>query len=328
MRRTRNAVFGAPAGEVKLIGRSEAVKRIHSTIDLVADSPTPVMISGESGTGKEVVSRLIHERSPRSGQPFIAVNCAALPKDIFENELFGHEQGAFTGASGRKEGYLDIGNGGTIFFDELGEMDPAIQAKLLRVLETKSFRRLGGGKEEIKVDVRILAATNKNIQAALAAGELRLDLYYRFSVIEIFLPPLRERKEDIPLLVASFFETFCMTHQKPPMRLSDEALEAVIQYDWPGNVRELRNVIERAVIMSQSRIISSESLPERISRIVPRSNFVSIPLGTPLREIEKIMIQQTLAYVGNNKAKAARVLGLSRKGLHNKLRDYNEPADE
>ncbi len=312
-----------PTGDVRLIGKSEAVQRIHSTIELVADSPTPVLVSGESGTGKEVVSRLIHDRSPRSGRPFVAVNCAALPKDIFENELFGHEQGAFTGANGKKEGYLEMANGGTIFFDELGEMDPVIQAKLLRVLETKSFRRLGGGKEEVKVDIRVLAATNKDIQLALAAGELRLDLYYRFSVIEIHLPPLRDRKEDIPLLIDSFLESMCMAHHKPSMKLSDEALEAVVQFDWPGNVRELRNVVERAVIMSQSRVIPLDSLPEKISRVAARSNTVSVTLGTPLREIERIVIEQTLAFAGNNKAKAARMLGLSRKGLHNKLQAYS-----
>ncbi len=317
-----------PTGDVRLIGRSEAVQRIHSTIDLVADSPTPVLVSGESGTGKEVVSRLIHERSPRSGRPFVAVNCAALPKDIFENELFGHEQGAFTGANGKKEGYLEMANGGTIFFDELGEMDPVIQAKLLRVLETKSFRRLGGGKDEVKVDIRVLAATNKDIQTALAAGELRLDLYYRFSVIEIHLPPLRDRKEDIPLLIDSFLDSMCLAHHKPPMKLSDEALEAVVRFEWPGNVRELRNVVERAVIMSQSRVIGLDGLPEKISRVAERSNSVSIPLGTPLRKIERIVIEQTLAFAGNNKAKAARMLGLSRKGLHNKLQSYSHEPDD
>ncbi len=310
-------------GKTKLIGQSEAIKRIHLTIDMVADSPTPVLISGDSGTGKEVVAHLIHDRSPRQNRPFLAVNCAALPKDIFENELFGHDQGAFTGANGRKEGYLEMANGGTLFFDEMAEMHPDIQAKLLRVLETKSFRRLGG-KEEIKVDVRTLAATNRDVQLALKTGDLRLDLYYRFSVIEIHLPPLRERKEDIPLLIEGFLESLCVAHKKNSMTLSAEALEAMIQYDWPGNVRELHNVIERAVIISKFSEIGPEVLPERIIgklRTTPKS--ITITVGTSLKEVERIVIQQTLASVGNNKTKAAKVLGLSRKALHNKLGIYN-----
>jgi len=311
--------------QTKLIGQSEAMKRIHSTIDMVADSPTPVLISGESGTGKEVVAHLIHERSPRQDRPFLAINCAALPKDIFENELFGHDQGAYTGANGRKEGYLEMANGGTLFFDEMAEMHPDIQAKLLRVLETKSFRRLGG-KEEVKVDIRTLAATNKDVQLALKTGDLRLDLYYRFSVIEIHLPPLRERKEDIPLLIDGFLESLCVTHKKDPMTVSTEALEAILRYDWPGNVRELHNVIERAVIISSFPEIDPQVLPERIIgkvRTTPKS--ITIPMGTSLQEVEKIVIQQTLASVGNNKTKAAKVLGLSRKSLHNKLGIYNNP---
>ncbi len=310
-------------GAIKLIGRSTAMQRIHSTIELVADSHTPVLITGESGTGKEIVARLIHQKSPRADRPFLAINCAALPKEIFENELFGHEHGAFTGATGKKQGYLEMANGGTIFFDELAEMNPDIQAKLLRVLETKSFRRLGG-REEIRVDVRTLAATNKDIPSAVETGELRTDLYYRFSVIEIHLPPLRERKEDIPLLIDDFIEHFCSVHGRPKMRLSEESYQAIMRYDWPGNIRELKNLTERTVIMCQSQAITPDVLPEHIKGAAAHQNSVTVPRGTPLREAEKMVVLQTLVSVSNNKSKAAKILGLSRKGLHNKLRSYKD----
>ncbi len=305
--------------EPELIGRSEGIRQIRSTIERVADSPIAVLISGESGTGKEVVAALIHQRSSRRDKPFIAINCAALPEDILENELFGHEQGAFTGATGRREGNLEMANGGTIFFDELGEMAPNSQAKLLRALETKSFRRLGGGQQEIRVDIRTLAATGKDVQNALKSGTFRQDLYYRLSAIEIHLPPLRERKEDISMLADNFLLTFCAVHQRPLMKLSPEALDALMWYEWPGNVRELRNVIERTIIMSSALTIAVDVLPERISGATRKPESIVIPLGTSLREVQWIIIQKTLALVRNNKSEAARMLGLSRKTLHKKL---------
>ncbi len=307
--------------QVDFIGNSTAMREIYSMIHLVADSSTPVLITGESGTGKDVVARLIHMKSPRVDLPFIAINCAAVPKEVFENELFGHEHGAFTGATSKKSGYLEMADKGTLFLDELAEMDTETQAKLLRVIETKTFRRLGG-KTEMSADVRMLAATNKEVARALEAGELRRDLYYRFSVIEIYLPPLRERKEDIPLLVDHFLKHFCHKHKKTLKRLSSEALKWFMQYDWPGNVRELRNLIERAVILSSSELISSDVLPGGGGQARKGSNMISIPIGTSLEIAEKNIILQTLSATANNKSKAANMLGLSRKALYNKLKRY------
>ena len=309
--------------QVDFIGNSPMVREIYSMVQLVADSSTPVLITGESGSGKDVVARLIHSKSPRADLPFIAINCAAVPKEVFENELFGHEQGAFTGATSKKAGYLEMANGGTLFFDELAEMDPETQAKLLRVIETKSFRRLGG-KEEINVDVRMLAATNKKIAHALETGEMRKDLYYRFSVIEIFLPPLRERKEDIPLLIDHFLFISSQRHGKKNKRFTEEAKNHLVRYDWPGNIRELRNVIERMVIMCPNDVITPNYLPENIMDSRPKESFITIPIGTSLKTVEKNLILKTLSAVDNNKSKAAHLLGLSRKALYNKLERFGE----
>ncbi len=303
---------------IDFIGNSEAVREIYSMIHLVADSTAPVLITGESGTGKDVVARLIHQKSRRCSMPFIAINCAAVPKEVFESELFGYEQGAFTGANSSKVGYLEMANGGTLFFDELAEMNPDTQAKLLRVIENKSFRHLGG-KKEISVDVHMLAATNKNIVKAIETGEMRKDLYYRFSVIEIYLPPLRERKEDILLLAEHFLLTFCLKHEKSRKKFSDDVRNILLRHDWPGNIRELRNAIERAVIMCPEDVITKNFLPENISSLRPRENNISIPIGTTLKIAEKNIILQTLTAVDNNKSKAADILGLSRKALYNKL---------
>lgn len=303
---------------IEFIGNSEAVREIYSMIHLVADSTAPVLITGESGTGKDVVARLIHQKSRRCNMPFIAINCAAVPKEVFESELFGYEQGAFTGANSSKVGYLEMANGGTLFFDELAEMNPDTQAKLLRVIENKSFRHLGG-KKEISVDVHMLAATNKNIAKAIETGEMRKDLYYRFSVIEIYLPPLRERKEDILLLAEHFLLTFCLKYGKNRKKFSDEIRSILLRYDWPGNIRELRNAIERSVIMCSEDVITKNFLPENISLLRPKENNISIPIGTTLKIAEKNIILQTLTAVDNNKSKAADILGVSRKALYNKL---------
>lgn len=297
------------------------MREIQSMIHLVADSPTPVLITGESGTGKDVVARLIHMSSPRADLPFIAINCAAVPRDVFENELFGHEHGAFTGALTKKSGYLEMADKGTLFLDELAEMEPDTQAKLLRVIETKTFRRLGG-KSEMSADVRMLAATNKDVQQALAAGEMRLDLYYRFSVIEIYLPPLRERKQDIPDLVTYFLKYFCQKHKKVLKRFSDEAMRAFMQYDWPGNVRELRNLVERVVILSQNEVVQPDLLPVRITQNSATTDSITIPIGTSLEKAEKDIILRTLAFAANNKSRTATILGLSRKALYDKLKKY------
>lgn len=307
---------------VDFIGNSPAMREIYSMIQLVADSNTGVLITGESGTGKDVVARLIHLKSPRADLPFIAINCAAVPREVFENELFGHEGGAFTGATAKKSGYLEMANKGTLFLDELAEMDTETQAKLLRVIETKSFRRLGG-KEEISVDVRMLGATNKSIAQALQSGEMRRDLYYRFSVIEIKMPPLRERKEDIPVLVNHFLLHFCQKHNRRPKFFSQKALALLFDYAWPGNIRELRNVVERAVLLcADDEEIRPEFLPSDLSQMAPPQHFVTIPLGTPLKTAEKEIILKTLSSVDDNKSKTALVLGLSRKALYNKLRRF------
>lgn len=306
---------------VDFIGNSPAMREIHSMIQLVAVSSTPVLITGESGTGKDVVARLIHMSSPRADLPFIAINCAAVPREVFENELFGHEGGAFTGATARKSGYLEMADKGTLFLDELAEMDTDTQAKLLRVIETKTFRRLGG-KSELSSDVRMLAATNKDVQRALQAGEMRLDLYYRFSVIEIYLPPLRERKQDIPDLVEHFLNHFCQKHKKVLKSFSDEAMKALMQYEWPGNVRELRNLVERAVILSQDDVVPPDVLPIRIMETRQNNDSINIPVGTNLETAEKEIILRTLTFVGNNKSRAAAMLGLSRKALYDKLKRF------
>jgi len=308
--------------DVEFIGNNHKIRDIYSVIHLVADSVTPVLITGESGTGKDVVARLIHSKSPRASMPYIAINCAAVPRDVFENELFGHEQGAFTGATVKKHGYLEMANGGTLFFDELAEMSAETQAKLLRVIENKSIRRLGG-KEEISVDVRMLAATNKKIDDAIQNGEMRKDLYYRFSVIEINLPPLRERKEDIPMLASHFLNHFCIQHKRSMKKFDEEAISVLLKYNWPGNIRELRNTIERLVIMCPENIISQECLPENISDSRFQEDTINITVGTSLKTAEKEIILRTLNAVDNNKSRAATVLGLSRKALYNKLDRIN-----
>ena len=305
-----------------LVGRSPAISEIRSAVNLVAKSQTTVLITGESGTGKEVVARLIHQQSNRAEKRFVALNCATFPRDVIENELFGHEKGAFTGALLKKQGCFELADKGTLLFDEIAEMSLETQAKLLRAIETQKFRRLGG-REEIKVDIRMIAATNKNISIALKTKELREDLYYRLSVIEIYLPPVREHKEDIPLLVEYFMSSSRSKYDKQQQRFTDEALELLNDYDWPGNVREIRNIIERAVVICPHDYIGPRYLPDRIRQQVPTRTLINIPLGSSSQEAEKILILQTLASVGNNKSKTARILGLSRKTLHNKLAGFS-----
>ena len=313
-----NGKHTSQTSNIDLIGNNARIREISSIIQLVSDSATPVLITGESGTGKDVVARLIHSNSPRSNMPYIAINCAAVPKDVFENELFGHEQGAFTGAIAKKQGYLEMADKGTLFFDEIAEMDTDIQAKLLRVIENKSFMHLGG-KGEINVDVRMLAATNKQIDKAIISGEMRKDLYYRFSVIEINLPPLRERKEDIPLFARHFLKYFCNQHKKDIKEFSETSISLMMRYNWPGNVRELRNVVERLVIMCSNNVITPNFLPENIADSKLQEDSINISIGTSLKKAEETIILRTLNAVDNNKSKAANLLGLSRKALYNKL---------
>ncbi|HWP82864.1 MAG TPA: sigma-54 dependent transcriptional regulator [Bacteroidota bacterium] len=308
------------AGDV-FLGANPKIQEVLTAIKLVAKSKTAVLITGESGTGKELIARMIHQQSDRMRMAFVAINCAAIPRDLIESELFGHEKGAFTGATTRKEGCFELANKGTLFFDEVGEMNPDTQAKLLRAIEHQSFRRLGG-KEEVTVDVRVVAATNKNIYEAMKSGEFREDLYYRFSVIEIHIPPLRERKDDLPLLLGHFLKEFGEQYSKVPQRFSDESIELLMEYDWPGNIRELRNIVERAVVICPHRVIAPRYLPQVITRRRESRTCITIPLGISAHEAEKKLILETLAVVNNNKSKAARILGLSRKTLHNKLQEF------
>jgi DNA-binding NtrC family response regulator len=308
-------------GEYIMVGESRAINEVRSAIGMVTQSSAAVLITGESGTGKEIVARLIHQESNRKGRPFVAINCAALPKDVIENELFGHEKGAFTGAHAKKQGAFELANKGTIFFDEIAEMNPDTQAKLLRAIESKSFRRLGGD-EEVKVDVRVVAATNLNVADAIASGQFREDLYYRFSVIEIDMPPLRDRRDDIPLLIEYFLTDLAARYGKPKQSFSEPALKLMTAYDWPGNVRELRNIIERAIVTRSERVIESDFLPPRITNQKPFENSIAIPIGISFSEAERILILRTLESANNNQSKAAKILGLSRKTLHNKLKKF------
>ncbi len=304
-----------------LVGKSQQMLEIYSMIDAVADSTANVIITGESGTGKELVSRAIHKKSGRKNGPFIAVNCSAFPKDILENELFGHEKGAFTGALNEKAGCFELADTGTLFLDEIGEMALETQAKILRALEERKFRRLGG-KKEIKVDVRIVAATNRNLKQAIEQKLLREDLYYRLCVVEIDIPPLRERISDIPLLVHEFLEMFNRANNKHIDGLSPESIEAIMKYRWPGNVRELKNVIERAVVLCNVNRIEVHHLPDRILDLKSGSKGISIPLFWTMKEAEKKIIISTLEALNNNKTKTAKVLAISLKTLHNKLATY------
>jgi DNA-binding NtrC family response regulator len=320
----RTAAEGVPLvspPEPTLVSRSQAIREIRSRIALVGRSEASVLITGESGSGKEVIARLIHQQGSRINRPFVAINCAAMPKDVIDNELFGHEREAFTGASSKRAGCFELAHGGTLFLDEIAEMHPQSQAKLLRAIETKSFRRLGG-KEEVHVDVRIVAATNRDVQAAMKAGELREDLYYRLSVIELHIPPLRERREDIPLLAAHFLELFQNKYGTPRKSLTPGALEALVGYHWPGNVREFKNLMERTVLVCPEDTIDARHLPAQVGGMREPASDIRIAVGTTLEEASRLLIVRTLAACAGNKSLAAKTLGMSRKALYDRLKSY------
>ena len=305
-----------------LVGRSKSMRELHRLIQLVASSDASVIITGESGTGKEVVAHAIHTLSARRDKPFVAMNAAAIPEGLIESELFGHEQGAFTGATKARPGSFELANGGTLFLDEIAEMPIALQPKLLRILEDTHARRLGGSRE-IPFDVRVLAATNRSVAAAVREGLLREDLFYRLNVFEIALSPLRERVDDIALLSRHFVREFSEKHGMPVEGVNDATRALLEAYSWPGNVRELRNVIERAVIVARGGWIEPRHLPPHIQALkIGAPSTIHIPVNTTLAEAERLLILHTLERTGQNKAEAARQLGLDVKTIRNRLRGY------
>jgi DNA-binding NtrC family response regulator len=307
-----------------LIGGSKIMQDVMRLVEQVAPSSASVLITGETGSGKEVLAQTIHKLSPRSDRPFVAINCSAIPETLMESEIFGHERGAFTGAAERRIGCFELADGGTLLLDEIGEMPAPTQAKLLRVLEDHKVRRLGS-KVETPVDVRVLAATNKEPEQAVANGQLRQDLYFRLNVFHLHLPTLRERKDDLPLLVEHILRDLNVKHGRQVRGVSPDVLELFAGYSWPGNVRELRNVLERAAIVSNRELISRAHLPTDFGR-APATSATDLaalrfPLGTTVEAAERELILQTLAAT-NNKTRAAEFLGISLKTLHNKLKEY------
>ena len=304
-----------------MVGESEPMQRLYSLVDMVADSDVTVLLMGESGTGKELVARAIHHKSHRAGGPFVTLNCGALPENLFESELFGYEKGAFTGATMNKMGRFELADGGTLLLDEVGELSLKSQVDFLRVLETKEFRRLGGTKI-VKVDTRIIAATNRNLEEAVKRGDFREDLYYRLNVVPIRLPPLRERGDDIPLLADRFLEEFSGQHHREPKEVSREAMRLLRLYAWPGNIRQLRNLIERMVVTVKDPLLQPEHLPEEIQASREDARTMVVSLGSSLKEIEREAIRRTLAEVTNHREKAAKLLGISLRALQYKIKEY------
>ena len=304
----------------KIIGKSQSVVRLMDTITQVAASRASVLITGESGVGKELVADALVNFSDRSNKPFIKVHCAALNPNILESELFGHVKGAFTGAVTETKGRFEAADGGTIFLDEIGEIDQSTQIKLLRVLQEREFEKVGGEKT-ISVDVRVIAATNRNLEEEIKAGRFREDLYYRLNVVHLEVPPLRDRKEDLFLLATDFLNTFCKENNRQINGFSNDAKIALSSYAWPGNIRELRNCVESAVVMCRSNVIDIKDLPPAVSK-VRKENEITVPVGCTMYEAEKAVILQTLNYCKGNKSKASDVLGIGRKTLLRKLESY------
>jgi DNA-binding NtrC family response regulator len=313
----------------KLVGNSHAMRQVYTMIEQVASSSVSVLITGESGTGKEVVAQTIHQLSPRAARPFVPINCSAIPESLMESELFGHERGAFTGAIARRDGCFELANGGTLLLDEIAEMPVMLQAKLLRVLEDRKVRRLGGSKE-VPIDVRVLAATNKDPLEAVRKNEFREDLLYRLNVIHIKLPALRERRDDIPLLAEYMVMELSRRHDRPARVIANDVLELFARHPWPGNVRELRNVMEHAVIVCDKHQIEKTHLPSQLfnAGALIVEDTITLPVGISLDEAERQLILKTLIKTKNNKTRAAELLHVSLKTLHNKLKLYREETEE
>jgi len=313
-----------------MVGSSRPMQEIFRLVEMVAPSTASVLITGESGTGKEMVARTIHDLSPRKNKPFVAINCSAIPETLIESEIFGHEKGAFTGALERRAGCFELAEEGTLLLDEIGEMPIATQAKLLRVLEDRKLRRLGS-KAETTVDVRVLAATNKVPEEAVARGQLRNDLYYRLNVFNIHLPALRDHKDDLRQLVESLLADMNAKHSREVANVSETVLQTFTNYNWPGNIRELRNTLERAVIVCEGALIEPRHLPPNFGSVALKASAadgdgIRLEVGTTVEQAEKLLILKTLAATSNNKTRAAEILGISLKTLHNKLKEYGNSA--
>jgi DNA-binding NtrC family response regulator len=321
--------LAAQSGANNMIGNSAAMQDVFATLNQVATARSTVLLTGESGTGKELAARALHQLSDRSDQPFVVVHCAALTTSLLESELFGHEKGAFTGAGERRIGRFEAADGGTLFLDEIGEIEPALQVTLLRFLETRQFERVGGN-EQIEVNVRMVAATNRDLEAMVAEGTFREDLYYRLDVLRIHMPPLRQRRDDIPMLLKFYLDMFAVENARDIDGYSPEALDMLIAYEWPGNVRELRNVVERMVVMTRGDAISLRDVPEKVRRAVGESGPLAAaaavaaanPASLNIEDNEKNLIVHALKDCGGNRSRAAEKLGISRRTLHRKLNEY------
>ncbi len=302
----------------EIVGQSPALRRVLDVATQAAPSSATVLILGESGTGKELIARYIHSKSGRATGPFVAVNCAAIPESILEAELFGHERGAFTGAVARREGRFARARGGTLFLDEIGELSPAVQVKILRVLQEGEYEPVGG--HTIKADARIVAATNRDLVSEVEAGRFREDLYYRLNVIAVTAPALRARREDIPLLVDHFLGVYCTKNGRQRLTVPSEVLRKLMDYSWPGNVRELENVIERAAVLCRAEVLSLSDLPDVVANAMPRPpSELTFAIGTPLSEVEQRMIRDTLSHTSGDKSLAAQLLGISTRTIYRKL---------
>jgi Nif-specific regulatory protein len=308
-------------GFSNLVGTSDPMRQVHEHVTQVARASTTVLLRGESGTGKELLAHAIHYNSARAKRPFVKVSCAALPHDLIESELFGYERGAFTGANGNKKGRFEIADGGTLFLDEVGELTPMTQVKLLRVLQEREFERVGGT-QSIKVNIRLVAATNKDLERAIAAGGFREDLYHRLNVFTIFVPPLRDRKSDILLLADHFLDKFSREHGKQVRRISTPAIDMLVSYHWPGNVRELANVIERAVVVCDANVVHGHHLPPTLQTAEASGTTPTLTLQQTLEAVERDVLQDALKSARGNRAKAARLLGATERVFNYRVRKH------
>jgi len=326
-------VVRAKAGLGDLIGKTDAMARLYELIGAVAPTPATVLVQGESGVGKELIARAIHDRSRRSTGPLVSLNCGAIPESLLESELFGFDKGAFTGAVESRKGKIELSDKGTLFLDEIGEMNSKTQIELLRVLETRELRRLGGSKL-ISIDLRVVAATNKKLSQEVAAGRFREDLFYRLNVVPVMVPPLRERRADIPLLAEYFLQQFAAAYQRPPKRLCREVSEVLMGLDWPGNVRELKNLMERLTVIVGDAQVRLDDLPEEYRPARHDLRTMEVPIGQTIEHVEELVIRRVLSEVTSHREKAARILGISPRALHYKLRRYgigdgtSSPSDE